>query len=231
MSNSAPLGERTLVGFDLETTGVDPFEARIVTASLCMIGEPDRNWLADPGIEIPAGSTAVHGITTEHARSHGRAARDVVEEVACSLSDTWQSGDVVVIYNAAYDLRVVTEELVRHNLPPITIGPVLDPLVIWRNAERYRKGKKTLAEAVLRFGVELTAPHESAADATAAILVTEGLAELVPWRAWVPEEAAQFQQDWNREWADNFAAWLRDKGGDWESIDGSWPLGARRGAA
>jgi hypothetical protein len=61
-------------------------------------------------------------------------------------------------------------------------------------------------------------------------LVTEGLAELVPWRTWTPEVAASLQKDWNREWADNFAAWLRDKGGDWESIDGSWPLGARRGS-
>lgn len=222
------LAGRPLIGFDLETTGTDPYNARIVTASLCTPGTPDRNWLADPGVEIPEGASAVHGITTAHARAHGRPAREVVHEVAWSLNEAWQQGEVVVIYNASYDLRVLTQELERHQLPPVAIGPVLDPLVLWRSAERYRKGKKTLSEAVARFGVALTAPHESAADATAAVLVTEALADLVPWRTWTPDEAMRTQAEWNREWADSFADWLRRQGGDWKSVDGSWPLGGRR---
>ena len=62
--------------FDLETTGVDVTTARIVTASLILL-DPQGNvvrrgeWLADPGVEIPAGAAAVHGITTEYAREHG----------------------------------------------------------------------------------------------------------------------------------------------------------------
>lgn len=45
--------------FDLETTGVDVTTARIVTASLILL-DPQGNvvrrgeWLADPGVEIPA---------------------------------------------------------------------------------------------------------------------------------------------------------------------------------
>ena len=68
--------------FDLETTGVDVTTARIVTASLILL-DPQGNvvrrgeWLADPGVEIPAGAAAVHGITTEYAREHGRPAREV----------------------------------------------------------------------------------------------------------------------------------------------------------
>lgn len=227
MSDS--LAGRPLVGFDLETTGTDPFEARIVTASLCAPGAPERTWLADPGIEIPEGAAAVHGITTEQARALGRPAREVAAEVAAALHDLWASDHIVVIYNASYDLRVVHSELERHGLPALTLGTVLDPLVIWRKAEKYRKGKKTLSEAVTRFGVTLTNAHESAADATAAVQVTEQLATLVPWPSWTHDQAMATQEEWSREWADGFAAWLRDKGGDWRSVDGSWPLGGSRG--
>ena len=61
--------------FDLETTGVDVTTDRIVTAHVGLLG-PDgvalrsQSWLADPGVEIPEGATAVHGITTAHARAH-----------------------------------------------------------------------------------------------------------------------------------------------------------------
>jgi DNA polymerase III subunit epsilon len=48
----------TLVGFDLETTGTEPLEARIVTASIVEVDggghvRRRRDWLADPGIRIP----------------------------------------------------------------------------------------------------------------------------------------------------------------------------------
>ncbi|MFI8519364.1 hypothetical protein ACIGEZ_16230 [Streptomyces sp. NPDC085481] len=52
-------------GFDLETTGTDALEARIATASIVGVhgGHGDRvvrqqEWLADPGIHIPAQACA-----------------------------------------------------------------------------------------------------------------------------------------------------------------------------
>jgi DNA polymerase-3 subunit epsilon len=69
-----------LLPFDLETTGPLPDTARIVTAYAAGLGDPVLaarvrcEWLADPGIEIPTAATAVHGITTEHARAAGQPA-------------------------------------------------------------------------------------------------------------------------------------------------------------
>ena len=65
--------------FDLETTGKDPRTARIVTASIVMVDEAGavadtHEWLADPGMEIPEEAAAIHGISTAHAREHGRPA-------------------------------------------------------------------------------------------------------------------------------------------------------------
>ncbi|CAB4849902.1 unannotated protein [freshwater metagenome] len=223
-SSGLTLGAHPLIGFDLETTSADPWDARIVTASIEPEGHVGTTWLADPGVPIPDGAAAVHGITTAHAQSHGRSARDVVAEVAQSLNAQWQSGSAIVIYNAPYDLRVLTEEMRRHDLGPLSIGPVLDPLVLWRHAEKYRKGKKTLGDAVTRFGVEMGTAHESAADAQAAVGVLRGLDSLVSWATWTPPIALEQQRQWNEAWASGLADWIRRQGGDWESVDGAWPL-------
>src|SRR5690625_7626666 len=53
----------SMVGFDLETTGKNPHEARIVTASMVLLDPQGRTrahaeWLLDPGVEMPAGAAA-----------------------------------------------------------------------------------------------------------------------------------------------------------------------------
>lgn len=67
--------------FDLETTGIETETSRIVSAYVGVVdafGAPKGvSWLADPGVEIPAQASAVHGITTERARAEGRDAAEV----------------------------------------------------------------------------------------------------------------------------------------------------------
>ncbi len=54
-----------LCGFDIETTGEEPDRARIVATTLVLVGanrlSHEFRLLIDPGVEIPAASTAVHG--------------------------------------------------------------------------------------------------------------------------------------------------------------------------
>ena len=114
---------RDLAVFDLETTGVDVRTARIVTAYLGVLdasGEvvSSRSWMADPGIEIPEGAAAVHGITTERARADGRPAAVVVAEVLAELRSVLERGLPLVVYNAPYDLTLLAHEAVRHGLEP-----------------------------------------------------------------------------------------------------------------
>lgn len=91
-----------LIGFDLETTGTDPREARIVTGAVIEVGggEPGgrREWLADPGVEIPAEAVAVHGISNERAAAEGEPA----DRVTDALTGYWKTGVPVVAYNAAF---------------------------------------------------------------------------------------------------------------------------------
>lgn len=81
-----------LIGFDLETTGTDPREARIVTGAVIEVkdGEPigRREWLADPGVEIPADAVAVHGISNERAAAEGSPADQVADAIAMSSPGT-----------------------------------------------------------------------------------------------------------------------------------------------
>ncbi|MGW2865393.1 exonuclease domain-containing protein [Streptomyces sp. NPDC001205] len=225
-----------LVGFDLETTGTEPREARIVTAAIVELRGADvvgrRGWLADPGIRIPAQASAVHGISNERASAEGRPAAEVADEVAEALTGHWRRGVPVVAYNAAFDLTLLAAELRRHHLPSLTdrldgapIGPVVDPYTIDRSVDRYRKGRRTLEAVCVEYGVVLEAAHDAGSDALAAARVAVAIAERHPQVARLaPGELHDRQIHWYAEWAADFQRFLRTKGTADAVVDGSWPL-------
>ncbi|MFC7218420.1 exonuclease domain-containing protein [Streptomyces polyrhachis] len=225
-----------LIGFDLETTGTDPREARIVTAAVIetRAGEPTarREWLADPGVPIPAATVAIHGITDARAAAEGRPAAEVVEEVAAELVRHWRAGRPVVAYNAAFDLSLLAAELGRYGLPSLgermgggEPGPVVDPLTIDRAVDRYRKGKRTLEAVCVEYGVVLDAAHEAGADALAAVRVARAVAlrhpEVARASVW---ELHRRQVGWYADWAAGYRHWLRSQGRSGDDVDAGWPL-------
>lgn len=139
------LGPR--LAFDTETSGVDTENDRIVTAAVIRLddtGADTTEWLADPGIDIPAGATAVHGITTEQARAHGRPAADVITEVVKALAGAVTEGIPLVGHNLAYDLTLTDRETRRHlglGLWDALGGQpyVIDTMVLDRYTAPYRK--------------------------------------------------------------------------------------------
>ncbi|MEU7134210.1 3'-5' exonuclease [Streptomyces sp. NPDC046261] len=236
--------EEALIGFDLETTGTDPAQARIVTAAVVETkgGEPVRglHWLADPGVPIPAEAAAIHGITGERAAEQGRPAREVVEEIADALTGHWALGVPVVAYNASFDLSLLQAELRRHGLRPLderlggalgapgeapTVGPVIDPYTMDRAVDRYRKGRRTLEAVCREYGVVLDEAHEAGADALAAVRVARAIAarhsRIAEAGLW---ELHREQVRWYGEWAEGYQKWLRRQGDPRAVVDGSWPL-------
>ena len=221
--------EQPWVGFDLETTGREQHAARIITAALVVEGDrsQDRQWLVNPGIPIPPESTEVHGITDADVAQAGMPAALACDAIARALEDHWREGAIVVAYNAQYDFTVLVHELRRHGCEPLNLGPVLDPLVLWRALEKYRKGKKRLSDAVERFDVPLNVKeHDAGADALTAVHVMRAVAELDGLLEITDVEAVMAQQrEWHRLWAEDFAAWFASKGNDPSGIDRSWPIG------
>ncbi|MEU0331934.1 3'-5' exonuclease [Streptomyces sp. NPDC006193] len=225
-----------LIGFDLETTGTDPRQARIVTGAVIEVrdGEPlgRREWLADPGVEIPADAVAVHGISSERAAAEGRPADQVADAIAGVLASYWATGVPVVAYNAAFDLTLLSAELRRYGLPSLSdrLGgippaPVIDPYTIDRRVDRYRRGKRNLQAVCDEYGVVLDAAHDACADALAAARLASAIAERHPKIAYLgPAELHRRQVRWYAEWAADFQSFLRGKGDAGAVVDGTWPL-------
>ncbi|MFH8577198.1 exonuclease domain-containing protein [Streptomyces zaomyceticus] len=179
---------KPLCGFDLETSGVDPEQDRIVTASVVRYGggapTEGSSWLANPGVEIPEEATGVHGVTTEHARAYGRPAAAVVEEITTALALAVTAGQPIVAMNAQFDLTMLDREARRHGVRPLTdrVSPaVLDPRVLDKRVDRYRKGGRTLTDLCRHYVVQLDHAHSSEADATAACAVVWKLANRHRW--------------------------------------------------
>ena len=218
--------------FDLETTGVDVDTSRIVSACVAVLDEAGGvvsrwNWLADPGIEIPEGASAVHGITTERARAEGRPATLAIAEIVQTLRVLFDSGIPVTVYNAPYDLTLLDRECRRHGLEPLDApSPVIDPLVIDKAVDRYRKGKRTLEVTAELYEVPLDDAHDAGADAIAAGRVALALLRRYPDDLDIELDDLHGRQEvWHAEQAASFQDYLRSKRGDDSYVaDPSWPL-------
>ncbi|WP_416978284.1 3'-5' exonuclease [Streptomyces sp. T028] len=225
-----------LVGFDLETTGTDPREARIVTGAVIEVRDGQvlgrKEWLADPGVEIPADAVAVHGISNERATAEGSPADRVADAIADVLTGYWRTGVPVVAYNATFDLTLLSAELRRHGLPSLRdrLGgpdpaPVVDPYTIDRSVDRYRRGKRNLEAVCAEYGVTLDAAHDASADALAAARLARAIAVRHPKiGALGPAELHRRQIEWYAAWAADFQSFLRRKGETDAVVDGSWPV-------
>jgi DNA polymerase-3 subunit epsilon len=221
-----------LAVFDLETTGVDVETARIVSACVAVLSADGSvigrwDWLADPGIEIPEGAAAVHGITTERARADGRPAHVVVAEITQALKVLFALGIPLVVYNAPYDLTLLDRECRRHQLEPMDVAsPVIDPLVIDKAVDRYRKGKRTLEVTAALYGVSLDDAHDAGSDAIAAGRVAQALGRAYPTELDVAlPELHDRQATWYAEQAASFQEYIRNVKGDETYVsDTAWPL-------
>lgn len=222
--------DRPLFGFDTETTGVDPAQARIVTATAVVVndGEPrTTEWLADPGIDIPAAASEVHGITTGHAQEHGRPAAEVAAQLADAVYQAWEAGQPVVAFNASYDLTVLDCELQRHLGTSLDIrGPVIDPFVIDKHVDRYRRGKRTLTVCCEHYRVDLgdQGAHNATADTIGACRLAWRIAKTYPEIGAADlAELHDLQVDWYAEQADSLAAYFVRQGKA-DDVCRDWPL-------
>ena len=236
MNASAPWHLGVLLAFDTETTSADQETARVVTAcavhvdgSGAMPPEAD-SWLIDPGCEIPEEATAVHGITTKHAREYGKPPAGSLKDISGTLVRSARAGIPVVAYNAPYDFTVMDRETRRNDLDPFgeafaaAGGIVIDPYVLDKHVDPYRKGSRTLASACDVYRVRIDGAHDAAADAIAAARVAWRIAVKYPQiGAMTLPELHDLQVKAKAEQAASFQDYLRRQGKP-EVIDGTWPL-------
>ena len=224
-----------LTAFDTETTGVDLESDRIVTAAVSVVGgglaAEDHSWLVDPGIDIPAGATSVHGITTQRARAEGRTSGEAVEEITATLAAQLQQGVPIIAFNARFDLTILDREARRHKLPPLVDhvgGPdgmlVVDPLVLDKQFDRFRRGKRTLGALCEHYGVPFGEGHAANADALAAARIAYKLgATMTELRDMDLGVLHREQVAWAAEQASSLEQYFRQQGRS-EHVEGAWPI-------
>lgn len=238
--------ETTLVPFDVD---------RVVTACVATLTPTSTppwqvdvdSWLIDPGVDIPEQATAVHGITTEHAKEHGQPPAEALDEIAARLA---LNAGAIVGMNLVFDLTLLDRELRRYRLPTLDqrarhIAPVIDVYVIDRAMDPYRRGRR-LEDLCASYGMRrLDAVHDALAAARLAYRMGQlaqmdydTLLALYADRR-RPEEIVgawqqlgrmtliqlhQAQVGWRAEQMASFAEHRRRQGQPLEDEDGSWPL-------
>ncbi|MGH3841670.1 MAG: exonuclease domain-containing protein [Pseudonocardiaceae bacterium] len=226
-----------ILAVDLETTNVDPHRDRIVTATAVTIrprpGErPEvttRTWLANPGVDIPADATAIHGITTEQARREGQPAADVAAEVTAWLGEVWTATTPLCAFHTPFDLTMLNAELHRYHGRSLPLsGPVIDPAVIDRHLDPHRSGTRHLCDVCRHYQVPMGKAHDAEQDALAAARLAWWLAKVEPARvgSLAPHKLHSQQARWFREqelaYADQLDRRIRlleAKGGNAERIE------------
>lgn len=224
----APWAARLAV-FDLETTGVDTEADRIVTAfvgELNLAGEivQGRHWLVNPGIPIPAGATEVHGVTDEVAQAEGADAAAAVAEIAGLITRLNVGGVPVAAFNGAYDFTLLDRECKRYGVDFTAPTLVIDPLIIDKQVDRYRRGKRTLGVTAEHYGVSLEGWHEAAADAAAAGRIAQELGRRHAEVRVPAHELHALQQQWAHEQAESFAKWMRSSKDPAFVAESGWPV-------
>ena len=161
---------------DFETTGLGP-DARVVSAAVVggHLGDGDHEVLFNerfnPGIPIPAESTAVHGICDA----------DVAEcpsfpDRVLSLLATLK-GRILCAYNLPYDVGVLNAELARSGHELISWSGVgICALVLARYVDSGERGKgvNKLTSVASRRGIEFVA-HDALGDARATAMLLNPL--------------------------------------------------------
>ncbi len=198
--------EGPLLGFDLETTGVNPRSDLPVQVALIRWepgGTGYRNvFIVDPGCEVPPGAEAIHGISTNKARHEGCPLGEAAAIVHAALRKAQAEHVPVVAMNASFDITIAAMLFRSFGLEPIEWRALVDPLVIDRKVDCFRAGKRRLDALCDTYGVALGSPHDAGSDATATLALARTIARRYPEIAgYEISVLTTVQADWHRSWA------------------------------
>ncbi|MEU8617249.1 hypothetical protein [Streptomyces sp. NPDC048623] len=124
----------------------------------------------------------------------------VLDEVAGLVAEHLASGEILVVWFAPYVLTTLHAELLRHGLAPLSVrvpagvGPICDPLVLDRHADRYRPGSRSLHAVADWYGIPHLHPGEPGSDAGAALALARAIPASYPTLARLSRPALHTEQ-------------------------------------
>jgi DNA polymerase-3 subunit epsilon len=223
-----------LAVIDFETTGLDPEKDRVVEYGIVLIENGNLRksigGLLDPGFDIPAEATKVHGITNEDVKGCPSFEKNY------DYFESLLRNHIPVAYNAKFDREfmlneagriirakveqkakelqtaMITPEMIESQIDPDKLPAAfkanvewIDPLVWVRDIQKYEKGK-TLVDACKRLGIDLKA-HRAVNDAEATGKVLLALADQIGETRY--DELIRKQQALDFEQQLDYEAWRR----------------------
>ena len=169
-----PLDQALIMCFDLETTGINVEEDRVVQLAVSYFHHhrvvQQHTQLINPGIPIPAGASAVHGVYDDDV-AHQPTLSDFLPRLIPHFNGRvlgQHPPPILVGYNlVSYDVPLFKAELTRiHQDPQLIDLPTLDLIIFVRWYLRHRRQQK-LENICQDFGVSLTKAHDALFDAKA----------------------------------------------------------------
>ena len=152
-------------------------------------------------------------------------------EIAEELAEHAAMHRPLVVMNAPFDLTLLDRELRRHRASSLDrwfeANPllVLDPRVLDKHLDRYRKGRRTLTDLCAHYEVTLEGAHDAGADALASLEVVRALGRRFATRLerLSPGELHTLQATWHAAQARGLQAWFT-RSGTPETVNQDWPL-------
>jgi DNA polymerase-3 subunit epsilon len=207
MSDSINWFETPLAVVDVETTGLDPANDRVIEVAVIQMvnGEETGRFssLVHPGREVPAEVTNITGIKNEDLEG-----APTFEAIAQELYDAID-GRAFVAYNLGFDRAFVAAEFKRCKLDWTTQTPI-DPLVFARELHK-KAGSKRLGAVAERLGISLENAHRATDDALVAGQILYAFRDALPPGL---EELLLLQGQWAASQENEMAGWRNRKGGD-----------------
>ncbi len=168
---------KPIIFFDLETTGVNFQEDRIVEISYIKVNpngtEESRTIRVNPGRPIPAEATAIHHITDEDVANE-RPFKDIAKE----LARIFRGCDIGGFNSNKFDLPLLQEEFIRAGVDDFDPSRVrlIDVQTIFHKMEQ-----RTLTAAYKFYcGKDLTEAHSANADTRATYEVLKAQLDRYP---------------------------------------------------
>src|SRR5699024_1117405 len=162
--------------FDLETTGINIASDRIVEISILKIypngNKESHTWRVNPGIPIPAASTAIHGISDEDV-----ADEPTFKELSGRIHALIKGCDLGGFNSNRFDIPLLAEEMLRaevdfnmKNVSSVDVQTI------------FHKQEKRTLEAAYKFycDKELSNAHSAEADTNATYEVLKAQLERYP---------------------------------------------------
>lgn len=168
--------QRPIIFFDLETTGTNITNDRIVEISLIKVmpdgQENSRTRRVNPGMPIPAEATAVHGISDDDVANEPR-----FEQIARSLAAIFQGCDIAGFNSNRFDIPMLKQEFDRAGVElNLSDAKFIDVQTIFHK----REPRNLVAAYKFYCNADLENAHSADADTRATFEVLKAQLEKYP---------------------------------------------------